>query len=162
MEHSIADSILVSIGMIFGFGGALLVALEMRGRWRKAGYMQGLVAATRTAEAQLIGIKKQLSGLQAKALHQTIASMDHSTQLDKAQSDMDDLRSAMAAAYGWLWHDPRPSRHSHQARLVMLQHLNKELQAVGITAARERNAGTPPGVIVIEDAVFHVDVGEQA
>jgi len=155
MEPSAVDSMLISIGMIFGFVIAILATLQMRANWRQASYRRGKSDATRAAEARLIGIRKQLSGLQAKLLQHSIASMEHSAQLDKAQSDQDDLLRAMAEAYGWLWNDQRPGRNSHQARLVLLQCLSKELQAIGITAAREKNASTPPGVIVIEDAVIH-------
>lgn len=168
MEPSNVDTLLVLIGFCIGFFVALPACLEMRGRWKAAAFTSGYDACRKDAEKSAANRNRnllaQLDKYRARDLERQIIDMDHKTQLDGYQNTIDRLRQTIAQAYGWLWHENGANAPGccHKARNILLQKLDKDLQAFGISAAREDGAQPMDGVVFTDTAVFQPAREKQA
>lgn len=168
MEPSNVDSLLIFIGFFVGMLTMLLPYTEIRHRAHlkgyKRGHANGLTDGNRNCEKRISLIASRIAREQNQAHQRAIISMDHKTQLDAYQNTIDRLRETIALAYGWLWHENRTNAVGccHKARSILLQRLDTNLQASGITAARAEGAQPMEGVIFTDAEVIHIPQERQA
>lgn len=153
MEPSTVDSLLIFIGFLAGMFAMLLPYTEIRARARtegyKRGHARGLLDGYRNCEKRVTLLEGRITQHRNQAHQRSISAMDNTAQLDGYQNTIDRLRQTIAKAYGWLWHENGSNAVGccHKARSILLQKLDKDLQAYGISAALKEGAEPMEGVI---------------